>query len=203
MLKQHLISEHNPIIVIMIRTNIYLRKEAPMKKITEYLSDLDLSIEGTEYEFKVDLNKQDPIKWLKTVVAFSNDLGGKICIGVTNEGYARGFSIEEADKRQIYFNDMVRNKVFPKIDFTITPIETDEKNIILLVDIPVCKSDVVRYKENLQSPERIFRRYPGSTYELISIDEITQYSLQKNEFALLFRLLHIHWGLIRKLFAFY
>lgn len=158
-----------------------MRKEAPMKKITEYLSDLDLSIEGTEYEFKVDLNKQEPIKWLKTVVAFSNDLGGKICIGVTNEGYARGFSIEEADKRQIYFNDMVRNKVFPKIDFTITPIETDEKNIILLVDIPVCKNDVVRYKENLQSPERIFRRYPGSTYELISIDEITQYFLQKRK----------------------
>ena len=132
-------------------------------------------------EARVDLNKQDPIKWIKTVVAFSNDLGGKICIGVTNEGYAKGFSVEEADKRQIYFNDMVRNKIFPKIDFTITPIETDEKNIILLVDIPVCKSDVVRYRENSQSAERIFRRYPGSTYELISIDEIAQYFLQKRK----------------------
>lgn len=152
-----------------------------MKKITKYLNDLSISIEGTEYEFKVDLNKQDPIKWIKTVVAFSNDLGGKICIGVTNEGYAKGFSVEEADKRPIYFNDMVRNKIFPKIDFTITPIETDEKNIILLVDIPVCKSDVVRYRENSQSAERIFRRYPGSTYELISIDEIAQYFLQKRK----------------------
>ena len=75
-----------------------------MKKITKYLNDLSISIEGTEYEFKVDLNKQDPIKRIKTVVAFSNDLGGKICIGVTNEGYAKGFSAEEADKRQIYFN---------------------------------------------------------------------------------------------------
>lgn len=154
-----------------------------MKKITEYLADLDISIEGTEYEFKVDLNKQEPIKWIKTVVAFSNDLGGKICIGVTNEGYAKGFSVEEADKRQIYFNDMVRNKIFPKIDFTIKPIETDEKNIILLVDVPVYKNDVVRYRENPQSPERIFRRYPGSTYELISVDEIAQYFLQKRKIS--------------------
>lgn len=69
-----------------------------MKKIDEYLKDLNLSFESREYEFKVELNKEKPIGWLKTVAAFANDGGGVIYIGVTNEGYAKGFKSEEADK---------------------------------------------------------------------------------------------------------
>ena len=36
-----------------------------MKKIDEYLKDLSLSLEGKEYEFKVELNKEKPLSWLK------------------------------------------------------------------------------------------------------------------------------------------
>lgn len=154
-----------------------------MHKITDYLRDLSISLEGKEYEFKVDLNKQEPLKWLKTVVAFANDLGGILCIGVTNEGYAKGFTLEEADKLQIYFNDMVRNKILPKIDYSITPIQTEEQTIVLVVNVPICKNDAVRYKENSQSPERIFRRYPGSTYELISVDEVAKYFIEKRRIS--------------------
>ena len=151
-----------------------------MKKIDEYLKDLSLSLEGKEYEFKVELNKEKPLSWLKTVAAFANDGGGVLFIGVTNEGYAKGFKSEEADKVQIYFCDMVRNRILPKIDFSIKPLKTKENTFVLIVYVPECKEDTtVRYKENSQSPERVFRRYPGSTYELMTINEIVKFSIKK------------------------
>lgn len=132
----------------------------------------------------MELSKDHPMSWLKTVVAFSNDLGGTLFIGVTNDGYAKGFTVNEADKIQLYFNEMVRSRILPTIDYSIIPLKTDEAAIVLIIDIPECKEDAVRYKENAQSPERIFRRYPGSTYELATIDEIVKYCVDKRKVSI-------------------
>ena len=51
-----------------------------------------LTAESTDVDFKVSLEKAKPKSWLKTVVAFSNGIGGSILFGVDNERHLIGLS---------------------------------------------------------------------------------------------------------------
>lgn len=150
-----------------------------MKKINEYIKDTNI-FETKEYEYKITLNKKDPVGWIKTIVAFSNIKGGKLFIGVTDEGVAVGFKPEEIDDIQKYFVDLIKNKVNPLISYETTYIKTDEGNIVICLDIPEYHKDIVTYRENPQSRGRVFVRYPGSTYELIEERDITALMLDKS-----------------------
>lgn len=155
-----------------------------MKTIREYVGDIHV-FEEQEFEFKFKLNRDNPEGWIKTIVAFANETGGKMFIGVNNDGIAVGFDSSEVDNEQKYFVDFVRNKVYPAIQFKISYIETDEHRFVICVDVPVYKGDVVVYKDNStgQVRDRIYRRYPGSTYELTSINEIISYGTTKRKIS--------------------
>lgn len=153
-----------------------------MKTIKNYINNIEL-FENKDREFKLLLNKDNPIGWAKTVVAFANEEGGTLYIGVTDTGRAKGIQASDVDDVQKYFVDFVRNKIAPIIDYEISTIQTDEETFVLCIDIFAHKNGVVVFKDksNGIERERIFRRYPGSTYELVSIQEIIDYSIQKNK----------------------
>ncbi|WP_044600182.1 helix-turn-helix domain-containing protein, partial [Candidatus Stoquefichus massiliensis] len=68
------------------------------------------------------LNKDKPQEWAKTIVAFANKGGGKLYIGVADNGTAIGISQEEVDKEQRYLVDFIKNRITPIIDFEINYI---------------------------------------------------------------------------------
>ncbi len=73
-----------------------------LKTIKEYVKNIQ-SFETENFEFKIQLNRQNPEGWIKTVVAFANENGGSIFLGVSDNGYAKGFLPKEVDDEQKYF----------------------------------------------------------------------------------------------------
>lgn len=82
------------------------------KSIKDYIRQLN-DFESIEYEYKVRLNKDKPQGWAKTIVAFANKGGGKLYIGVADNGTAIGISQEEVDKEQRYLVDFIKNRITP------------------------------------------------------------------------------------------
>ena len=50
----------------------------------------DVITEDKVNKFKTKLNKDNPVKWAKTLVAFANNGGGFLFVGVSHEGEAFG-----------------------------------------------------------------------------------------------------------------
>lgn len=75
-----------------------------LKSIKEYLDD-SFVFESLEYEFKFKLNRSNPESWVKTIVAFANDVHGKMFIGVNDQGIAVGINPNVVDDEQKYFVD--------------------------------------------------------------------------------------------------
>jgi len=153
-----------------------------LKAIKEYIKNIDI-FETQEYEYKVVLNKDEPIKWVKTIIAFANLNGGKFYIGVNNDGLAIGFKPNKVDEVQKYLVDFIKNKVKPSIHYEISYIPTDEGNIVICLDIPEHKGVVISYKETPESMGRIFIRYPGSTYELTEAEDIAELVIKKRNIS--------------------
>ncbi len=42
----------------------------------------DVMTEDTKFEYKAILNRENPVKWAKNIVAYANGAGGYIFIGV-------------------------------------------------------------------------------------------------------------------------
>lgn len=58
----------------------------------------DVITEDLEYEYKAELNPDNPVKWAKTIVGYANGKGGIMFIGVSNDGEAFGIGLDEIDK---------------------------------------------------------------------------------------------------------
>ena len=65
-------------------------------KINELFNDV--CAENLKYEFKSVLNQDNPIKWAKTLVAFANNDGGILFVGVSDNGDAFGLTLQDIDK---------------------------------------------------------------------------------------------------------
>ncbi len=160
----------------------YKKGEFQVKNISEYLSG-NLSLESMDVEYKSQLNKQDIEGWIKTVVAFANDGGGNLFLGVENNGYISGLTEDEADKEQIYFVGIIKNKIEPQISYTIKSIPLENRKCFLHIYIPEFEDGTVCYLDNSngQTRERLYRRYPGSTYEVTALKEIIDYKISKDQ----------------------
>lgn len=149
-----------------------------MKLIKEYVKDANI-FEEQEYEFKIELGREKPEHWVKTIVAYANENGGKMFVGVTNDGFAKGITQDKVDDEQKYFVDFIKQKVKPNIHYDVSYIPTEEGNIVICIDVPEHEGSVVSYKEKPDARERVYRRYPGSTYELKEIVDIAELSNNK------------------------
>ncbi len=65
-------------------------------KINELFSDV--ITEDLQCEFKAQLNRENPVKWAKSIVGFANGVGGILFVGVSNDREAFGLILDEVDQ---------------------------------------------------------------------------------------------------------
>ena len=68
----------------------------------------DVMAENAEYEFKVALKSENPVKWAKSIVGFANGNGGTLFVGVSDDRDAFGIDLNETDKtKNSYLKSMI------------------------------------------------------------------------------------------------
>lgn len=150
----------------------------------------DIINEDTKCEFKATLTSNNPVKWAKTIVAYSNGEGGYIFIGVSNSREAFGINLDEIDriKNLVYLvND---RHIFPhaKIQFMMRSVDRKaEKYILVLKVFP--SNSIVRYKDG-DFNETVYMKGDGNTYPARAEDII---SLSKRKYGVDNNITDIHY----------
>src|SRR5574344_406651 len=94
--------------------------------------------EATEYDKKEGLEENNPISWLKSIVAFANTDGGALIYGIADDDTVVGLSDPKytADK----ISELIRNRVdpSPKIQLSFERVEDKEGNEKILLIVYVC-----------------------------------------------------------------
>ena len=123
----------------------------------------DFIIENTDYELKSILNKDNPIKWAKTIVAYANGKGGYIFIGVSNDGEAFGLNLKEIDETKNLISVINDRNIFPHVKFDYALRSVDEKAERFVLAVKIYQSDsIVRYKEG-DFNEKVFVKGDGNS----------------------------------------
>ncbi|MBO4319521.1 MAG: putative DNA binding domain-containing protein [Treponema sp.] len=143
-------------------------------KITDLYSDI--LIENTKYEFKVQLNQDNPVKWAKSIVGYANGEGGYIFTGVSNEGEAFGLTLDEVDKTKNTVALVNDRHIFPhaKLSFLMRSVDDNAEHFVL--GIKVLPSDsLVRYRDG-DFKETVYIRgdgnsTPATPEEIISLSK--------------------------------
>lgn len=94
------------------------------------LKQLILEGEHVRQDFKKTISSAEKIA--KTLVAFANNQGGRLLIGITDEGVIRGVKSEDEEKYMI--NKAAHQFCRPAIEPTFQEIYIDDK-VVLLVNI--------------------------------------------------------------------
>lgn len=94
-------------------------------KITDLYSDI--LIENTKYEFKAQLNQDNPVKWAKSIVGYANGEGGYLFVGVANDGEAFGLTLDEVDKTKNLVALVNDRHIFPHAKLSFLMRSVDEK----------------------------------------------------------------------------
>ena len=89
-----------------------------------------LIAEATERDFKLALERDKPISWLKTVSAFANGIGGTFFFGVSNDGKIIG--LEDAQSDADFISRKIKDRIAPVPDFILTPHLDDGREILTL-----------------------------------------------------------------------
>ena len=92
---------------------------------------LSLIAEATECDFKLALEKQKPISWLKSVSAFANGIGGTLFFGVDNDGNVVG--LENLQDDADFISRKIKDFITPIPEFTLTPHNDNGKDVLTLV----------------------------------------------------------------------
>lgn len=129
------------------------------------LKDLfpDVIVVDLNYEFKSVLSPDNPLKWAKTIVGYSNGEGGIIFIGVNNNGDAFGLSIEEIDKTKNLIMLVNDRHIFPHAKFSFFMRSVDDNAERFVLGLKVFVSDsVVRYRDG-DFNETVYIKGDGNT----------------------------------------
>ena len=106
-----------------------------------YLEEIvkEAYIESDSIEFKVKLNKDEPLSFLKTIAGFSNMKGGTLYIGVEDKtNKLIGYDKKEADSLRNYLNNQINEHISPRPLISYSFIRYENKNkelFIIKVDI--------------------------------------------------------------------
>jgi len=82
-----------------------------------YLEEIigEVQLENDRFECKSILNREDAVRWLKTISGFANASGGDFYIGVEDKSHKLiGFVRKDADNERNYFNNQVNEHLFPR-----------------------------------------------------------------------------------------
>lgn len=142
------------------------------------ISDLysDILIEDTKYEFKAILNKDNPVKWAKSIVGYANSEGGYLFVGVSDAGEAFGLTIDEVDKTKNLVSVINDRHIFPHAKITFSMRSVDEGAEHFVLGIKVLPADsVVRFRDG-DFNETVYVRgngnsTPATPEEIISLSK--------------------------------
>ena len=148
-----------------------------------YLKDIipKKHFEGLNFDYKAKLNEEDPIKWLKTIVAFANADGGTLYVGVNNDWVAFGLTKQEADKARLMVIRENDRHIFPhaRLDFSFIDVPDQAERYVL--SIYVYKSEsILRYKDG-DFDEKVFVRKDGASTEA-NPEEIVSMGMSRRGF---------------------
>ena len=116
--------------------------------------------ESDQLEFKVDL--KDHARFLQTVVAFANASGGRVLLGVDDNGQIAGYMRNDADR----ITNLISSHCNPPIEVSIHAIQLKER--ILVVEVPEGSNKPYEYRE------RGFYMRRGATNRLVTRSDMDQ-----------------------------
>lgn len=149
-------------------------------KITEIIPAAEF--ESSEIEYKLHLDKDNPISWAKSIAAFGCKEGGLIIIGVDNYGNVSGISYDEVDetKNLVYrtIDRMVKPGLVP-IRFETKKTEIPDRFVLI---IHIGKGHQILYIRNGDYSETIYTRKDGLTVPA-TIEEIKWMFYQQRSFS--------------------
>ncbi|MCR9062779.1 MAG: ATP-binding protein [Cytophagales bacterium] len=96
------------------------------------LSKLVLNGEGDHLEFKLKSNH--PEKIIREMVAFANTSGGKLLIGVNDNGELIGLSY--ADEDEYVLEKALKNGIEPALNYKLEKVRLPEGKEVLVFNIP-------------------------------------------------------------------
>lgn len=136
----------------------------------------DVVLEDKEHEFKIRLNKEKPLSWAKTLVAFANNGGGHLFVGVNDDREAVGLSIKEIDEAKNLISTTNDRNIFPHIKYEsrAESVDKDVERFILVVKVFPSDS-IVRYREGAYN-EVVYIKgdgnsSPASPEEIVSLSK--------------------------------
>lgn len=130
-------------------------------KINELFSDV--ITEDLQCEFKAQLNRENPVKWAKSIVGFANGVGGILFVGVSNDREAFGLSLDEVDQAKNLIAKINDRHIFPhaKVQYMLRSVDLDAERFVLAVNIRPSES-VVRYRDG-DFNETVYVKGDGNT----------------------------------------
>ena len=88
--------------------------------------------ESEEIEFKLEMESdKDKKEFLETVCSFSNSLGGRIFIGIDNNGNPKGLDEIQIERYQKKIPDLIRSWIEPQVQSKIDVTELRQKKVIM------------------------------------------------------------------------
>lgn len=122
----------------------------------------DVITEDLEYEYKAELNPDNPVKWAKTIVGYANGKGGVMFIGVSNDGEAFGIGLDEIDKTKNLIAKINDRHIFPHARIRYTMRSVDEKAERFVLGVNVIPADsILRYREGDYN-EKVYTKGDGN-----------------------------------------
>lgn len=138
--------------------------------------------ESTEVDYKLHLDRKDPVSWAKSVAAFGCKDGGLIIVGVDNSGNVVGISYEEVDETKNFVHRIIDRMVKPglvPIRFETRKIEGLERYLLI---IHIGKGHQILFIRNGDYSETIYTRKDGLTVPA-SIEEIKWMFYEQRSFS--------------------
>lgn len=128
-------------------------------KITELYNDV--INENLDYEYKAELNPENPMKWAKTIVGYANGKGGIMFVGVSNDGEAFGLGLDEIDKTKNLVARINDRNIFPHARIQYSMRSVDDKAEHFVLGVHVLQADsILRYREGDYN-EKVFTKGDG------------------------------------------
>ncbi len=132
-----------------------------MKYLVEILDKSEF--ENKEYEYKLKLESEvDKIeKWAKTIVAFSNCIGGTIFVGVNNDGIAIGLNKKEIDETKKLVLRTIDRYIFPHVEVEFETYKIKDSLYVLGIKVEFV-NEIVIFKIDDYN-EKVYVRENGSS----------------------------------------
>lgn len=132
-----------------------------MKYLVEILNQLEFENEECEYKLRLESDTDKIEKWAKTIVAFSNCIGGIIFVGVNDDGIAVGLSKKEIDYTKRLVLRTIDRYIFPHVEVKFEVYKIDEFLYVLGIKVEYT-NEVVIFKVGDYN-EKVYIRENGSS----------------------------------------